>query len=215
MHKQDKEALQFLSDVCATKKTEPSSVTIELSFSANPFFSNPKLSYTVKENDSNEATEVEGCVIDWLEGKNLTLKKIKKKQKHKKTNETRTIVKTVPTESFFNLFESKKAPADVDKDAEDVDSDDEKILMQLEEAHDVANDLFDMYHTDALEYYLNFGQNFQDLMGGMQDQEFSDGDEEDEDEKPKKCGKKQSDASSSSQASAAPDGEVKPECKQQ
>lgn len=130
-----------------------------MSFGANPFFSNPKLSFTVKiKEGGDEPIEVEGCVIDWLEGKNLTMKKIKKKQKHKKTNETRTIVKTVPTESFFNIFESKKAPEDIDaKDQDELDSDVEKILMGIEEAHDVANDLYDMYQTDALEYYLNFG----------------------------------------------------------
>ena len=196
VHKQDKEALTFLSDVYASKKDEPSSITVDLHFKENPFFSNSKLSYTIITNDSNETTEVEGCVIDWLEGKNLSMKKIKKKQKHKKTNETRTIVKTVPTESFFNLFESKKAPEDVDKDADDIDSDIEKTLMGLEEAHDVANDLLDMYHTDALEYYLNFGQNFQDLMGGMQDQDFEDEDE-DEDEQPKAKGGKKPKADSS------------------
>jgi nucleosome assembly protein 1-like 1 len=39
-----------------------------------------------------------------MEGKDPTKKKIKKKQKHKKTGETRTVVKTVDADSFFNIF---------------------------------------------------------------------------------------------------------------
>ena len=40
----------------------------------------------------------------------MTKKKVKKKQKHKKTNETRTIVKTVESESVFNVFKPYTAP---------------------------------------------------------------------------------------------------------
>ena len=67
--------------------------------------------------------------------------------------------------------------------------------MGLEDAYDVANDLWDMYQTDALEYYLNFGQSYDDLMGGMDEQDFENDDEDDEDEKPAKKGKKNTDSS--------------------
>ena len=40
-----------------------------------------------------------------MEGKDTTKKKIKKKQKHKKTGETRTVVKTVDADSFFNILD--------------------------------------------------------------------------------------------------------------
>ncbi len=71
--------------------------------------------------------ETVGTVIQWKEGKDLTCKKIKKKQKNKKTGETRTIVKTVPAESFYNCFESKKAP-EGDKDEDEEDEETEKLL---------------------------------------------------------------------------------------
>ncbi|XP_070297699.1 nucleosome assembly protein 1-like 1-A [Salvelinus sp. IW2-2015] len=38
------------------------------------------------------------------EGKKLTLKTIKKKQKHKGRGTVRTVTKTVPNDSFFNFF---------------------------------------------------------------------------------------------------------------
>jgi len=215
VRKNDKEAITFLSNVFAKKTEDPQAAYVELTFRENPYFSNTKLSYTVRlKEDGEEPEAVEGCVIDWKENKNLTVKKIKKKQKHKKTNETRTIVKTVPTESFFNIFETRQAPADEDiKDKEELDSDVEKNLMALEEAYDVANDFFDLYTSDALEYYLNFGQQYGDLMAGAYGQEAPDEDEEgEEDEKPKKGGKG---GKGGAPPAGAPGEQPNPECKQQ
>jgi hypothetical protein len=44
------------------------------------------------------------CKIDWKKGKNVTVKTVKKKQKHKASGTTRTIQKTVQSDSFFNFF---------------------------------------------------------------------------------------------------------------
>ena len=44
------------------------------------------------------------CTIDWKKGKNVTVKTIKKKQKHKGRGTVRTITKQVPNDSFFNFF---------------------------------------------------------------------------------------------------------------
>lgn len=44
------------------------------------------------------------CQIDWKRGKNVTLKTIKKKQKHKGRGTVRTVTKTVSNDSFFNFF---------------------------------------------------------------------------------------------------------------
>jgi 5'-AMP-activated protein kinase catalytic alpha subunit len=68
-------------------------------------------------------------LIDWKDGKDLSKKKIKKKQKNKKTGETRTIIKTVPAESFFNAFESRKAPEGLEEEDEE-DEETAKILFK-------------------------------------------------------------------------------------
>lgn len=47
---------------------------------------------------------LQGCGINWNKGKNLTVKTIKKKQKHKARGAVRTITKQVPADSFFNFF---------------------------------------------------------------------------------------------------------------
>ncbi|KAL4659570.1 nucleosome assembly protein 1-like 1 isoform X1 [Arapaima gigas] len=60
------------------------------------------------------------CQIDWTKGKNVTLKTIKKKQKHKGRGTVRTITKTVPNDSFFNFFsppEGRSAVCDEDSEA--------------------------------------------------------------------------------------------------
>lgn len=74
-----------------------------MQFSENNYFTNKELQVVLsyKSEDSDEPVKVEGSVIDWVDGNNITKKKIKKKQKNKKTNETRQIVKTVDAESFF------------------------------------------------------------------------------------------------------------------
>ena len=80
-----------------------------------------------KDDQQDEVVETQGTVIDWKDGKDLTKKKIKKKQKNKKTGETRTIIKTVPADSFYNVFESIKAPESIEADG-DVDDETAKLL---------------------------------------------------------------------------------------
>jgi len=61
------------------------------------------------------------CAIDWKKGKNVTVKTIKKKQKHKGRGTVRTITKQVPNDSFFNFFSPLKASGDgesLDEDSE-------------------------------------------------------------------------------------------------
>lgn len=119
-------------------------------------------------------------------------------------------MKSIPCDSFFNLFESKKEPEGMDdKDADDLDSEDEKVMQQLEEANDICSDLYDLYTTDALEFYLGFGPEIDGLLDG-EGPESGDSDDDDGDAKPKKKGG----AGGESQGKVGPDG--KPEdCKQQ
>ena len=190
-------------------------LTVTMTFSANEFFSNESISFVATaDGDTNQTIEVVGTTIDWKEGQDPTKKKVKKTQKNKKTGEKRVIVKQTPCDSFFNIFESKKEPEGIhDRDDDDVDSDDDKVMQQLEETHDIANDLYDLYTVDALEFYLNFGPEIDGLMGdddleGMGGD--SDDDEDDDQPKPKKKAGKKGGAT----GAVGPDG--KPEdCKQQ
>ena len=43
----------------------------------------------------NVIEKCQGTDINWFEGRNITIKKVKKKQNNKKTKEKRTVTKTV------------------------------------------------------------------------------------------------------------------------
>ena len=222
IREKDADTLQYLTNVECSETQEPITVTVKLTYRDNEYFTNKTLELMVrfKDDQQDEVVETQGTLIDWKDGKDLSKKKIKKKQKNKKTGETRTIVKTVPADSFFNVFESKKAPEGAaDQDEDDEDEETAKLLDGLDEAMQVALDFQDLYNWEALEYYLNFGQSLGDF-AGMHDDCDSHGDGEDdgsdeEKEKPKKKAVKGPE-SSAAQAGAggAADGKQQ-ECKQQ
>lgn len=54
----------------------------------------------------------QGCEINWKKGKNVTVKTIKKKQKHKSRGSVRTVTKSVQADSFFNFFSPPAMPED-------------------------------------------------------------------------------------------------------
>ena len=56
------------------------------------------------KNENYDSSVAQGCTIDWLKGKNVTVKTIRKKQKHKQRGSIRTVSKTVAAPSFFNFF---------------------------------------------------------------------------------------------------------------
>ena len=89
--------------------------TIEFEFTPNEYFSNTILTKTYKlrtgpdehEPLSYEGPEIvksDGCEIQWNKGKNVTIKMVKKRQKHKNRGTIRVVTKEVQTDSFFNFF---------------------------------------------------------------------------------------------------------------
>uniref|UniRef100_A0A8C7ZGD8 Nucleosome assembly protein 1-like 1 n=1 Tax=Oryzias sinensis TaxID=183150 RepID=A0A8C7ZGD8_9TELE len=107
------------------------SFTLEFYFEPNEFFTNTVLTKTYKMRsepdesdpfsfDGPEIMSCTGCTIDWTKGKNVTLKTIKKKQKHKGRGTVRTVTKTVPNDSFFNFFSPPEVPenGELDEDSE-------------------------------------------------------------------------------------------------
>ena len=134
IREKDADTLQYITNVEASETQEPRTVTIKIYYKENEYFTNPHLELMVrfKDDQQDEVVETQGTLIDWKDGKDLSKKKIKKKQKNKKTGETRTIIKTVPADSFYNAFESRKAPEGVEDD-DDEDEETAKILDALDE----------------------------------------------------------------------------------
>merc|ERR1719242_2163420 len=132
----DEPLLSKLTDITVTFSETPMGFTLHFYFAPNDYFSNTVLTkeYEMKceatEDDpfSFEGPEIfkcKGCTINWKEpGKNLTVKTVKKKQKHKSKGNVRTITKQVKNDSFFNFFDpppiSDDPEADVDPETQDL-----------------------------------------------------------------------------------------------
>uniref|UniRef100_A0A4W2DGR0 Nucleosome assembly protein 1 like 1 n=1 Tax=Bos indicus x Bos taurus TaxID=30522 RepID=A0A4W2DGR0_BOBOX len=113
---------------------QPMSFVLEFHFEPNEYFTNEVLTKTYRmrsEPDDSDPFSFEGpefmgctgCQIDWKKGKNVTLKTIKKKQKHKGRGTVRTVTKTVSNDCFCNFFAPPEVP-----ESGDLDDDSEAIL---------------------------------------------------------------------------------------
>jgi len=171
------------------EKTKNMVLTLRMSFKPNnDFFSNEALSVSLEYESEEQVKAIRGTNIEWLEGKDPTKKKIKKKQKHKKTGETRTVVKTVDADSFFNIFKDRAVPVEGACDSEEEND----IRDKMDETQQTVEDFHDLLVPDALEYYLGLNDDF-DIMGlDGEGAESGDDDDDDDDEDGDKKGKKKS-----------------------
>ncbi|EDW61165.1 nucleosome assembly protein 1-like 1 [Drosophila virilis] len=130
----DEPAIRKLTDI-VIKYDNEHSYTLEFHFDKNEYFSNAVLTkqYFLKSTvdpedpfafEGPEIYKCKGCVINWEKKMNLTVKTIRKKQKHKERGAVRTIVKLVPTDSFFNFFN----PPEVSTDKDEIDDESQQIL---------------------------------------------------------------------------------------
>lgn len=125
----DEPVLKKLVDIKTVYDNTLMSFTLEFHFSQNEFFTDKVLSkqYFMKSKvdpehpfgfEGPEIHKCTGCTIHWNKGKNLTIKTIHKKQKHKARGAVRTITKQVPADSFFNFFNPPQAEDDDKADME-------------------------------------------------------------------------------------------------
>uniref|UniRef100_A0A4X1W1Y1 Nucleosome assembly protein 1-like 2 n=2 Tax=Sus scrofa TaxID=9823 RepID=A0A4X1W1Y1_PIG len=133
IQKYDEPILKLLRDmkVKFSKPNEPPSFTLEFHFEPNDYFTNEVLTktYTLKSKlhysdphpfRGSAVEHCNGCKIDWKEGKNITVQRVLKKQRHKFWGLMRTVTQEIPRESFFNFFSALRWGLDADEDEEDV-----------------------------------------------------------------------------------------------
>lgn len=136
----DEPALEALNDVKVTfsdgKGDAPMGFKLHFLFGPNDFFTDTELikEYEMKctpneedpfSFDGPEIFKCKGCPIHWKPNKNLTVKTVKKKQKHKSKGNVRTITKQVKNDSFFNFFDPPAIPDDPEAE---VDADTQELL---------------------------------------------------------------------------------------
>ncbi|CAF1056338.1 unnamed protein product [Rotaria sordida] len=130
----DEQVLKHLIDIRIIMKNDSQNkvFTIEFEFTPNEYFTNTILTKTYElrtgldeqeplSYEGPEITKSKGCEIQWNIGKNVTIKTVKKKQKHKNRGTIRVVTKEVEADSFFNFFSPPDVPEDLDADFEDSD----------------------------------------------------------------------------------------------
>ncbi|KAI8802879.1 hypothetical protein BJ742DRAFT_683743 [Cladochytrium replicatum] len=160
----DEEALKSLTDIKVEFLDGNPGFKLTFSFSENAFFTDSELTKTYFLLSSPDVTygdfvydHAEGCTITWKEGQDLSVKVEIKKQRHKGTNKTRTVKKTVPAETFFTFFKPPKAPTDSENVEEDELQDiEEKLEFDYELGEIIKEKLIpraiDWFTGKALEY---------------------------------------------------------------
>ncbi|KAL6258610.1 hypothetical protein P5V15_010563 [Pogonomyrmex californicus] len=209
----DEPILKHLSDIKVKfLPSDPMGFVLEFYFTPNEYFSNSVLTkeYIMKctpdKNDpfSFEGPEIykcKGCVIDWKKGKNVTIKTIKKNQKHKSRGSMRTVTKTVQNDSFFNFFSPPIVPEDSEAD---MDEDTQALLTSdFELGHYIRERIV----PKAVLYYT--GEGLEDEDEDYEDEEDGD-DDDDVDEEDEEDG-----SSPANAPSGGKQGDDPNECKQQ
>ncbi|XP_072347442.1 nucleosome assembly protein 1-like 1-A [Scyliorhinus torazame] len=123
IQERDEPILKHLQDVNVklSDPGQPTSFNQVFNFEPNEYFRNEVVTkayqmqlqpYDLDFFFFNEP-EVTGCTgrqINWKKGKNVTLKTIKTKPKHKGRNTGRTVTKTIPNDYFLNFSSPPKVP---------------------------------------------------------------------------------------------------------
>jgi len=125
----DEEALKSLKSIEAVvseNPEKPNNFSLKFTFGPNDYFENDVVIKEFDMKDERDAHKTECTEIKWKEGKNVTKKTVKKKQKNKKTGQSRTVAKEVDQESFFTFFrnmENKEEENDDDEEEPDQELD--------------------------------------------------------------------------------------------
>ncbi|KAK9722924.1 histone chaperone [Basidiobolus ranarum] len=200
----DEPVLRHLIDVRLVYLQDKPGFQIEFEFQDNEWFTNSVLTKKYYYQSSVEVGDLisehsEGTEISWKETKDLTVTVETKKQRHKATNKTRVVKRTVPAETFFNIFAPVTETSDDDEEmdySERLEADFEigETLKQKIIPHAI-----DWYTGKALQYE-GFGiDDYEDLEDVTDEDEEALEDEESEEE----------------YGTSAPASQPAPECKQQ
>ncbi|KAF5302357.1 hypothetical protein FQA39_LY10396 [Lamprigera yunnana] len=178
----DEPILKHLVDIKVNFVESPMGFVLEFHFEPNEYFTNTVLTkeYDMKcvpdEEDpfgfeGPEIYKCRGCVINWNKGKNVTLKTVKKKQKHKSRGLVRTVTKTVQNDSFFNFFTPAAIPDDIN--GSEVDDETRNLLTS---DFEIGHYIRERIVPRAVLYYTG------EVLEEEEDYEEEEDDEEEEEE---------------------------------
>jgi nucleosome assembly protein 1-like 1 len=178
----DEPILKHLQDIRVVLDTE-TGFTLEFCFEPNDYFSNTILTkqYFLRFQVDNavpllfEGPEVYksiGTTIDWQQGKNVTVRLIKKVQKHKGRGTKRVVTKTIQADSFFNFFNPPQVV-----EGETVDDDTEALL---DADFEIGQFFRERIVPRAVLYFT--GEAIEDEDDEYEDDDYEDGEDDGEDD---------------------------------
>jgi len=179
----DEPILHHLQDI-QLKLKAGSGFVLEFVFEPNEYFTNPILTkeYNIRfsvdaENplgyEGPDIIKCTGCTIDWKKGKNVTVRTVKKVQKHKNRGTKRTVTQTVKTDSFFNFFDPPKV-----EDDEEPDEDTEALLTA---DFEIGHFLRESVIPRAILYFTGEALDDDDEYDPEDDEDEQEDDEDDDD----------------------------------
>ena len=160
---EDEGALKHLIDVRMSYMEQPG-FKLDFEFSENDYFTNKVLTKTYYYQDHAYGGDfvydhAEGCSIDWKEGKDLTVTVETKKQRHKGTNKTRVVKRTVPSNSFFYFF----SPPTIPDEEEEIDEEEaEGLDAKLEADYEMGEEFKDKIIPHAVDYFTGKALQYED-----------------------------------------------------
>eukprot|EP00826_Nyctotherus_ovalis_P030882 TRINITY_DN2465_c0_g1_i16.p1 TRINITY_DN2465_c0_g1~~TRINITY_DN2465_c0_g1_i16.p1 ORF type:complete len:278 (-),score=99.62 TRINITY_DN2465_c0_g1_i16:58-891(-) len=198
----DEPILKFLTNIRVEKEVGDKR-KVTFMFDPNEWFTNTELSkeITLDEDDASMCKENVGTEINWNEGKNVTVKTVKKKQKNKKTKATREKIKVTEVESFFNFFKTRNVSENYD------DDDKQNEVLAIENDIDMMDEIVESLMPKVLYYYMGLVEEEIEEIGDEDD----DANSSDSDSKPKRRKKSKKNSEDAGEAKT----ETKKECKQQ
>ncbi|CBZ52081.1 hypothetical protein NCLIV_018710 [Neospora caninum Liverpool] len=183
----------------AAEAATPESFRLVFEFSPNDFFTPNRL---VKEyhltsasaRHGAELTSTKSTAIEWKEGKDVTKKVLTRKQRNKKTRQTRTVEEVVDNESFFNFFTDHEIPSE-EKIETMSDKQIGELQMIVEADYDIGVTIRDKIIPQAVEWFLGEADDDEQFDDDFEDDEDDDDemlsdedDDSDEDEQPRRGG---------------------------
>ncbi|KAJ2788270.1 histone chaperone [Coemansia interrupta] len=188
----DEEAIKFLRDIRLEYQESDLGFKLVFVFDENQFFSNTELTKTYFYEQSEvagilEFKSAQGTEINWKPENDLSVTVETKKQRHKTTNRTRVVKKTVPSKTFFSFFTTVEEPEE-DDDSELADETRDRIELDYELAEEFKEKIIpnavDWFTGRALEYegLEDYEDEFMDDYYDDEDEDSDDDDDDDEDE---------------------------------
>lgn len=169
----DEPILKLLKKVEATKAEDDTKLTVVFHFAPNDYFSNEKITKHF-DIDGDEIKKSYGDKIEWKEGKNVTVKLIKKKNKNKKTGEKVTKTKEVKEESFFNFFND----IEINEEEDEEDEEENQDVELLEQQYELAQHIYEEMIPYSIEMFLGVNSLDGFDFGGIEEEEGEDEEEE-------------------------------------